>query len=573
MNDDLRTEVTKLLHERALDIEPGGEHRLPSLPRPTLDRWSADDGPIDVIHRGSPGRRLLTVAAAVLVAAGGLAAAGPLLDAITIEENDAGEATTLDDADRDGAASDDEPADPSRLDTIVDLVEWLPEPVDTEFGSFVFTDPEAETGEQLVASYLADRLRFVETDFHRVDADRRRELFRWSAEAEGVTTGGLIVVRVHDHEPGVALAVTDGMTLELRRDSQSLRGRVATESGAEVEVGGLHPDGAAWAVDGFMLSTSGDDGGFVTQGPRPDPMVLHRSVHRSGPVVLIDVPIEARGFETTCGPNPPLAPQVSDIPGPLQNGPADRPGRPPIENQRVWHRTDGMRVMEIRWPADPVLMGRLPGEGPERAVTFVPHSVAAPSPTMSSDWQQSDTVVPLAGRSGPCSFAQITFVTEPPVAAALGDQTVEAFSSMGRVEVADQDPALDLGLDLDDAALDRVEDAVEDDDRLVIDSIEVSDRPSVPATGSCQESPEAPPRRSDTTMEPAASPEAALEALLVDGLQLGEPRLPARGYIEAAIADDRIVFFKGTADEPWVVIEVTRVDAGWAVTWIEATFC
>lgn len=593
---DIETEVRRMLHRRAADIAdtadtadiadtadwPGGDGGAPgdAMGGPPLVRPGA---PIGLGNGAGPTARPrrprpLQVAAVLIVVVGGLVAALALTlgrdgssSVETAQTAPSTPATTGPTTSTETTSQVDDEAislDPADVPTVDEVISSLQSAVDLWLGPPVSLDWASVTAEEAARYYLDDRLDTVE--YHlvegetlsfgvREEADDTTQMvatltaFRWVvSEADGDTTG-VVVVRADAELPGVVVAVTDGVeVVTAERDLEEVRVEIRDAGGDPLPV--------------EMTTILGDP--VPADGPvGPIPIVIRARPAGASPVSVTELALNPIGFPEVCGTEPPVSIEVGDLAGPLEPGPA--PGlahQPALVNQQVWHHPGPFASLEIRWPADPLALARLtPEEQAER--TSFGTGVETTGATGEGPYAPGPATAYVAGAldppgSGPCRWFQVTVHGDP--------GTVDWWSTAISGE-------LSFGMPLTIAELDP---SLEFDgggepppDELIVDTQPGAEVPSVPATGSCDGLPDAPPRTGPGPGTYWATPAGALEDLLTVAPTPDVP-LPTLGYTEYPIDESNVSFAVSSHHGgALVTVTVQHEVQGWTVTQWAAAAC
>jgi hypothetical protein len=216
-----------------------------------------------------------------------------------------------------------------------------------------------------------------------------------------------------------------------------------------------------------------------------------------------------------------------------------------VPGQRVIHWTDGVRTIEVRWPADPAL---LDVESPaHRDVSEAGLSVVTlePSGTPFGGTSAAGLAIGLTGGPEGCQYLQVT--ASGPEAASL--------------------PAIG---DLFDFT---------EDQPLIVGTVDVAAPPTVME---CQGPPDLAPPKDIGPVTGAgvhATPEAALEAFLAgDGTPppgVDQATLPASGYTLFRLPDGTtgVAWGSSPAGSYSVLLTVVPTGSGWTATAIETSGC
>ncbi|MEM9562443.1 MAG: hypothetical protein AAGA93_07510 [Actinomycetota bacterium] len=594
---DLEAQVVAMLRRRAGDIAAPADGDEPALPDASDgSRTDATPARGRGPERRTARRRTVLVGATVASVAVVAVVAGVIAALVSVDgerptltaagtggEPSTGSGSPATDTGDDATTATPPPTTPPLPDpTLDEVLAGLPERIDVRRGSLVFTDPGLGTVDQVVDAYLADRLPDLPVEVRRIEGDGRLTLFRWSVEAANVSVRGSVVTRYGDFVPGVVAATTDGVTMTVDRRLDVVTAEVVVTDPRSfvdamavadvLDIGGA-PVAGAPVPDGLGPSgqrpfgTAGSIGdGPAIEVPVGPQAIIVRAQHVGGTLLsLIEYPIESVGFAAACGATPPVTIAVGDLLEPIADGPAPGSDRSALANQSVWHHAGPGASVEIRWPADPTLVGRLGPDdvGDGGSIGFVD------SPDGASDTAWSSHVIgSISGAAGECGLVEIT---------AIGDRTtvdwwggaLSAMWSFGLpLDISELDPALGPeGIGGDDPGSD------DGGAELVVDTIRADAAPLVAEAGSCDGLPDAPPRRGGATDTIWDAPTSALVTTIDAANAENDPPLPATGYTEVVIDDDTISYVIGTPTDPTVVVNVERSGVGWRLAGWEASPC
>ncbi len=614
---EVERRLAEMLAQRALEVPEDPDES--SRPLPSVRSAVDLDGSAGATngHRPDPGRsagggtggRWLAATAAlvavVAVVAGGVAAVLGLGDDDGVDPAVRIETATDDGAMEDGASDEGvggttgdgasgEGGAPATA-TLDEVAATLPDGVDLDRGSTLWLDgPDTTDPERAAQDYLADRLPDLATAIELVDVTDRLHLFRWSVlgddaqDLDGI--GGWLIVRLDEDRAGVAAATTDRVSLySASRNGDSLAARVDTEFDEPMfldvtDLWGTPVDGAADPDEPELgtagVAVGGDRLEFTATIP-PWPVAV-RVQHAGGTrLTITEIVLDPADVAPACGSAPPVEVEVGDRLGPRTVGPSGRSSIEPVDGQGVWHHpaTEASldTAVEIRWPADPKLVGRFPlgALGPDTsAVVALGPSIISSDPGWRVTGEHHVVLVLGPGSaSDPCALVQLSVLGDPATAdwwsTALSGQS--SFGLPLSVAGPDLDPLLGpdgQGSDGEPAGSDELV-------AVVHDGVDPATVPRVAPTGSCDGLPDDPPRRGVGDGSGWATAAEALAAFVAGEGSALEPPLPTTGYDEyrPAGADDARLYVFGFDDVAIVTVDVELGDDGWRVVAWEAAPC
>jgi hypothetical protein len=615
---DIEALLREMLNRRAADIPADTTAGDGLAPRPLPTGAPA---PVIPLTTAQPalGRRggIWAAAAVLLVLAGGVAVglrawlddgadAGPQ-PAARVETGDVDDTSDGASGDQPGADSPGSgPADDGPAIEVADIISRLPPGVDPLNGSTLWL-PEVSINDPEVAAtdYLALRLPGLPVTVDLVSQTETLYAFSWEIEPDDSQDlqelGGFILVRADPDRVGVVAATTDGVTVEtvqrtttglaasvrddrhdladLYADVTDLVGALVVDPEAAPPLPGS-PTDPVFGTAGWTSSTNPEAETLALEisGEYPNLPLALRLQHVGGTWLTITEfvvdPVEA----TPCGDEPPVTIAVGDRLGPLTTGPTAGSPIDPLPGQGVWHHpgtADSLATaVEIRWPPDHSITGRLgvDGFGPPSSDGSTPSLQLASSP---GAWQSVVTLDPGVDRSDPCGLVQFTVIGDPEIAKWWSGALAAMWSFGVPLDLGSPDLDPIYGIDPDGG----LADADDGETSLVIGTV-VAEPPVLPAEGTCDGAPLAPPERGQPGVT-GASAEAALEAF-VSAQGAIDPPLPTGGYARYEQADsDTVTFVIADADGPLVVITVERTGTGtgdgdgdeWTVTQWEVAAC
>lgn len=607
---EVERQVTAMLVRRAEDIGP--EHDGPALP-PVASGSARAIGPTTP-DRPRPRRLappMMTAGAAlvVLLGVGGLVwftdrppSESPLTVEAGGDEPSATGSTGSTGEDRADDAGPGAPLDGDTTATLADVVETLPENFDLDGRSALWVGAGDETDpERAAAGYLADRLpdlsvEILATDSEARGEDRELHLIRWQLAEDEIQdlagVGGWVIVALDSERAGVVAATTDGTTLTTLDRTDGQLSVVATDEWDEDLVADVtdlwgqpvpqSPDPTGLGAPdlppfGTAGSSAGDRLTIETEIP-PWPVAI-RIQHVGGTWLSItEAVVEPTAFARSCGADPPVAIEVADRLGPLVAGASGRSSLDPIPEQGVWHHpaTEASKqtAVEVRWPPDPSLAGRLPLEsfGPDQTATMAVGPSIISSDPRRRITGQSHTIIAVGPEpaTDPCHLVQLSVLGDP----ATADWWAGAFAgqrSFGLplgVAGPDLDPLIgpDGGAGPDES---RPEELVVD----VVEQVALDAVPRVPATGSCDGLPDDPPRRGTDPGPVRPLAEAALIDFLTTTGSTLDPPLPTSGYVEYRTTGGSSIYIVPSGETAITTVTVELVDDGWRVAGWEAARC
>ncbi len=618
----VETDLRRVLQQKAASIS-SAHAELPDLDHVTRSATTADNNGFyrarqEPWYRRAPVplQALAAAAALAFIAVGGyslMAARSSITPIETSDEATGDEATgdeatadeaTADEATTDGAtgqASEAGSVEPAKPGFHLDAVQSsLPPGIDLVSGPVVFSTHESDPG-TIALAYLTDQLSSSPT-LIKLETVDSLTVYSWS-----VDTGaeGFLVVRLGPlFEQGVVAVTTSTLSVEVIERSVAditIEASHTTDGTLLADVSTVdrvmvatapNPDGydptaanpsgtAGWSDDGRLITTMALD---------PVPVIVRLRSVTDVPNVgqrtigIAEFAVAATGFGEACDPQSPLPIDVGTLLGSLDEGAAPDSPEPVLINQRAWHYPGDLASIEVRRPANPQRLARVPdlitSEVAEGAptVSWTTDPNWAPFMDTASDGPSPATlqayVLTRVGLDAddPCSSAEIILFG----ATEAVDWWMTALSgelSFGMpLTIAELDPTSGLNdPDFDpDSGSDGGsggESGGESDGDLVVDTITAIDVPTVAATGSCDGLPDAGPKVGSGSGSFHPSPEDALAHFLNEE-QTTDPPLITSGYTAyLSDTDQTRLSYVILADENFAltVVDVANTDEGWQV--------
>jgi hypothetical protein len=569
-----------MLERRAADIEDTSA----SVPLPSLEAAPLGGDP-EVPRLDGHRPRSLGMAIAATVAAGclGLAVVWAYGRGSTSSVDAVGTTTDGTSTTAAAASSGTEPAPDDGKPTVDQepgaaldaAIAMAPPGVDVTGGPMVYQGQFGTGAAQIAQGYLEDRMVGLTHELTEVETVGDNTLFRWEATNEDqLISSGSVVVRLGDDSRGVVLATTDGIEVPAAERSPDRVTAVVTDSTSDLLVADVTTLGGeivptAPDPDGFndggdpIFATAGSTNGDrleIDVAVEPIPVVVRvQNIGGTG-LSISEFALLPTSFPAECGSEPPLSIDVGELLGDLQAGPAAQATAAPLENQLVWHHAGELASIEIRWPADPDLVGGLAPEllVPGQAVnTSRPGLIGGGEPAARS----GHVVIVTGPTTEGCSFVQISVLGDPAAVEWWGGALSAEWNLDYPLSVADLDPT--AGPDGEPGP---------DESELVIETRQASERPTVPLTGTCDGLPDAPPKSGPGPGTASGTPVDALVDFL-DRASNQDINPPAGGYNEVVIDDDRISYALLYQDSPYFVIDALRTADGWTIERWSSSAC
>ncbi len=578
--EELETELRRMLKRRAADIDDAVG---PTTVRPTATH-AADSGSgaggapapasiepetefitvnqTDLRPRPGFGRRPLVATAAVLVllvvavTAIGRATVDRIETAVSGEDQEGDETETGDRPQPTTTivATTEAPLPPvwTPQSALSAALELLPPDFDPVNSSPVLIDYSSPDPEQIAANYLTTRIPQGSTSAL-IGSVGDLLMYRWSAGE----SGGFLILRTGARLPEVVAATTDGVTVATTE-------RTINELSVTVDMG------PAIAADALFLNPQaealgpsqpvGGDGGTISTDAGPVPITVR--VDGQEPAVLVEFAVEAVGFAAECGAEPPIAIEVGEMTDPRREGPIIT-DTPVLVNQRVWHHVGSLADLEIRWPADPGNLARIDATSLETSMIVGGNPFAEPDDQTPT--RRLHTLLRVGPvEQAPCDVVQITVDGDSQLAGWWASALSSEWSFGFALSIADLDP--------DDPANGLVDQPPEGPVSLVVESVEMAGLPVIPATGSCDGLPDAPPQTGPGLADSHPDPEAALAAF-VDRGPHGDPPLADSGYTGVIVGGGIAGYAVLDGETAYTVVEMLEGADGWTITGWTASAC
>lgn len=391
--------------------------------------------------------------------------------------------------------------------------------------------------------------------------------------------GHVVITRRTAHGVEVVAAIADSVDVTgLQRDTEAIRGAISSSGADLLAADLLDPDGVPVPGSPFPDGVTGNEPIFGTAGstratvPGADRSMLELDVPIS-PTAAAPVTVRLRhvggtwlsitefalrppSLDSLCSSDePPHDIGLGEWFGGRQTGPAPGSLWPVLEGQLRHHAEGDFGTIEMLWPPSPEWFAQI-----EREVEARSHSV------WRTDGNQTFDVAIGTGND-PCAWTQLVLTGDPTVMGWFADAITGIWG------VLETTP--DLGM-LDPADLASVSgdgDTSEPDARgLVIGEVESSGGlVPIPATGSCDGAPDAPPQGGPVDRVVGPTAEAALAAFLAT--RPGDPSLMTSGYTKVTSGGTTIGFVIEGPTFPITTVQVEEIDGEWAVTRWEAAAC